>query len=272
MTSSRWPILGLDGDATEAQIRHAYATRLREQGPDAGVAQFAALRREFEAAIEHLRSHDVSRAESAASVLHSDGTAASAIGEIRFELAMGHLIAACRRYDEARAAGEIGFADEPPIETELAEGWLADTTLDAPTLAEIARRYGWSDVGTAFALAPKIAVRLRAASPGTQYIGRWNWGAFLLTPFWLIRHRRRRLAAGIAAAYVLLFFLPGVGTAGILGIAIWIGRRGNEIAVTSRVYRDEAQFVAVQNAWRNRGFVVWVGLCAAIAGLIANAR
>jgi len=56
MTAKRWPILDLDADATETDVRRAYARRLREQGPDAEIAAFAALRAEFEAALAATRS------------------------------------------------------------------------------------------------------------------------------------------------------------------------------------------------------------------------
>jgi hypothetical protein len=291
MTDSRWPILGLDGDATEAQIRRAYAARLRAQGADAAVEQFAALRAEFEAALESVRSHravaaDVPRRSGAApdavesraplGVLDPPDRSAAAVGEIRALLAAGDLAAACVRYDVARAAGEIGLGDETVIETELARGWLADRMLGADVLADIARRYRWDDVVTTFALAPEIVVRLRAdapakAKPGTRFIGKWNWGAFCLTPFWLFAHGRTAPAVRILVSYVLLALVPFVGVFGVLWIAITYGRRGNAIAVRHRAFRDEQQFIAVQNAWRNWGLSVLIGTLVCFAAALAMA-
>jgi hypothetical protein len=276
MTDKRWPILGLDGDATEAQIRRAYAERLRAQGTDASVEQFAALRAEFEAALEFVRSH---RAV-AGSVLQRSGVvpdcSAIALGEIRALLAAGDLAAACARYDVARAANEIGLGDETVIETELARGWLADRTLGADVLAEIARRYRWDDAVTTFALAPEIVARLRAdapekAKPGTRFIGKWNWGAFCLTPFWLLAHGRTAPAVRILVSYVLLLIVPFVGVFGVLLIAFAYGQHGNAIAVRHRAFRDEQQFISVQNAWRNWGLSLLIGTLVCFAAALAVA-
>lgn len=291
MTASRWPILGLDGDATEAQIRRAYAARLRAQGTDASVEEFAALRAEFEAALESVRSHravaaDVLRRSGAASdtaesrtplgVLDPPDRSAAAIGEIRALLAAGDLAAACARYDVARAEGEIGLDDETGIEMELARGWLADRVLSAEVLADIARRYRWDDAVTTFALAPEIVARLRAeapanAKPGTRFIGEWNWGAFCLTPFWLFAHRRTAPAVRIFVSYLLLSFIPFAGAFGVLWIAFSYGRNGNAIAVRHRAFRDEQQFIAVQDAWRNWGLSLLIVTLLCYAAVLAAA-
>ncbi len=87
--------------------------------------------------------------------------------------------------------------------------------------------------------------------PGSRYIGQWNWGAFLLSPLWLMNHGR----VGLGIGALVLSFIP-ILNVGSLGIAIWGGIKGNEVAVTGRRFSDDAQFVAVQNAWRNWGFIV----------------
>ena len=84
---------------------------------------------------------------------------------------------------------------------------------------------------------------------GSQYVGMWNWGAFLLCPFWLMNHGR----VGRGILYMALSFIPIVSLAS-LGMAIAYGIKGNEVATTSRRFVDDTQFVAVQNAWRNWGF------------------
>jgi len=293
MTGSRWPILGLDGDATEAQIRRAYSARLRAQGPDAPVAQFAALRVEFEAALAHVRSLRPAAAESPshsasenpiecdaaadlrASFAGSDfGGRARAVEEIRARISAGDLDAACGRYDMACAHGEIGFGAEIGIETELARAWLADERLSSQALAEIARRYRWDEVGSTFALAPQVVDRLRQAAvpppkPGTRFIGQWNWGAFCLTPFWLFAHGRARRGLRVLVSGLILAVVP-FGVLGVLWLAYTYGRRGNAIAVNARTFRDEQQFIAVQDAWRNWGLGVVLGtLTLVIAALVA---
>lgn len=89
--------------------------------------------------------------------------------------------------------------------------------------------------------------------PGSRFIGQWNWGGFLLCPFWLMNHGR----VGLGILYIVLSFIPLLNLA-CLGMAIWCGVKGNEIAVAGRNFTDDAQFVAVQNAWRNWGVGVFV--------------
>jgi hypothetical protein len=88
---------------------------------------------------------------------------------------------------------------------------------------------------------------------GSRYIGMWNWGAFLLCPLWLMNHGR--VWRGILALVVSFIPLGGLVS---LAMAIAYGIKGNEVATTSRRFYDDAQFVAVQNAWRNWGFGVFV--------------
>ncbi|HEY4441328.1 MAG TPA: hypothetical protein VGN14_12790 [Candidatus Elarobacter sp.] len=89
--------------------------------------------------------------------------------------------------------------------------------------------------------------------PGAQFIGQWNWGAFLLCPFWLMNHGR----SGRGILYLVLSLIPLANMATLV-MAIVYGIKGNEVAVTSRQYFDDAEFVAVENAWRNWGIGVFV--------------
>lgn len=88
---------------------------------------------------------------------------------------------------------------------------------------------------------------------GSQFIDMWNWGAFLLCPFWLMNHGR----VGRGILYLVLSIIPFVSLAAF-AMAIAYGLKGNEVAATSRYFYDDAQFVAVQNAWRNWGIGVLV--------------
>jgi hypothetical protein len=92
---------------------------------------------------------------------------------------------------------------------------------------------------------------MRAMAPGAQYIGQWNWGAFLLCPFWLMNHRK----IGIGILYLVLCLIP-IANLATLPMIIYYGVKGNEVAVASGRFTDDAQFVAVQTAWRNWGVVV----------------
>jgi hypothetical protein len=88
-------------------------------------------------------------------------------------------------------------------------------------------------------------------APGSQYADMWNWGAFLLCPFWLMNHGR----PGRGILYIAMSIIPLVSLVS-LGMAITYGIKGNAVAASSRRFTDDAQFAAVQNAWRNWGFGV----------------
>ena len=61
---------------------------------------------------------------------------------------------------------------------------------------------------------------------GSHYIGKWNWGAFLLTGFWLFWHRRAKLAIWFwifwIAPFALLFSGAAVARLGLYGPLLWI--------------------------------------------------
>jgi hypothetical protein len=334
MTDRFWPILGLDEGATEAEVRRAYAKRLREQGPEADVASFQALRAEFEEARaagepalaeakvairsratrrvvedpvvrraepetlederprrlddERLRRVDVERPPRLDEELPQqrgvdrpprlDDTqrirerSSLAVAEIRQLLADGYLVRACDRFDSARATNEIDFHAESQIELELARHWLANGTLDATALAAIVGRYRWDDVWSDFSLGPQVVARLRreaapAQKPGERFIGKWNWGAFALTPFWMMTHGLWEKGIGILVVGLILLVVP-LGPLAILGIAIHYGRRGNALAVKHRRFSSENEFVAVQNAWRNWGLSLWAVMALCLGVLV----
>jgi hypothetical protein len=103
-------------------------------------------------------------------------------------------------------------------------------------------------------------------APGARYAGMWNWGAFLLCPLWLMNHGR----VGRGILYIVLSLIPFVGLI-TLGMAIAYGIKGNVVAATSRHFNDDAQFVAVQNAWRNWGFgMLIVSVAIGVIGAFAQ--
>jgi len=122
---------------------------------------------------------------------------------------------------------------------------------------------------------------------GSQYIGQWNWGAFLLSGIWLIWHRRVSLAIWFwvfwIAPFVFFIAVAAIATLGLYGlneensleplfwtfmlsrlaffvwwlwISILLGRNGNKIA-TERDFTSEAQFVTVEQRWTTWGFLLW---------------
>jgi hypothetical protein len=271
MTFKRWPILDLDGDATEAEIRRAYAQKLRERRPDDDPIAFADLRAEYQAALARVAAPKrpaAPRLDVASPAPGMDpASPVSALGEIRGLLIDGELRRACERYDRARAFGEIGFADERAIEEQLARSFLIDGTLTSDELYELARHYGWDDALGRFPLGEEVIAKCRPAvaareKPGSKYIGQWNWGAFFFPGLWLMKHGRR------GGGTVLIIVMQLVLSANIvvyavlfLWLAVRCGREANGIAVLNRRFRDDAQFAAVQNRWRNWSapfYLVWL--------------
>lgn len=98
---------------------------------------------------------------------------------------------------------------------------------------------------------------------GWRYAHRWNWGAFLLCPLWLMNHGR--IWRGILC---LVFSAVPYFWVFALGMAIAYGIKGNKVASMSRDFVDDAQFVAVQNAWRDAGF--GVVLAAVVLSLVVG--
>jgi hypothetical protein len=106
-----------------------------------------------------------------------------------------------------------------------------------------------------------------AAPPASRFSGQWNWGAFFLCPLWLMNHGQVPLGIGV----LLVGFVPFLGGIVSLTAAIYYGIKGNDIAMRYRVFTDEAQFVAVQNAWRNWGFGLFaLGILLAIGAIVLS--
>jgi hypothetical protein len=78
-----------------------------------------------------------------------------------------------------------------------------------------------------------------------EQIKRWNWGAFLLTPFWCIRHR---IWQG------LLLFIPVLG----LIIPFILGAKGNQKAWKKNNQEPIDDFLKRQKYWGFAGLVIWV--------------
>lgn len=78
-----------------------------------------------------------------------------------------------------------------------------------------------------------------------EEIKRWNWGAFILTPFWCIRH-------GIWQGLLLLvpvfgFFVP-----------FWLGATGNQKAWIKSCHESVGSFLKRQRRWGVAGLIISV--------------
>ncbi len=93
----------------------------------------------------------------------------------------------------------------------------------------------------------------------------WNWGAFLLNWIWGIGH-----SVWIALLVLLLGFIPFIGSIGALGLAIYLGIKGNELAWQNRKFESVEQFKAVEKAWTKWAVILLIlGIVLGILGFIA---
>lgn len=83
--------------------------------------------------------------------------------------------------------------------------------------------------------------------PMPEEIKGWNWGAFLLAPFWLLPNR---------VWIGLLAWVPFVG----FWMAIALGVKGNEWAWKSRRWQSIDQFKAHQKRWAIAGIVLGISV------------
>jgi serine/threonine protein kinase len=83
--------------------------------------------------------------------------------------------------------------------------------------------------------------------PVPEEINGWNWGAFLLAPFWLLPNR---------VWIGLLTWVPVVG----FWVAIALGVKGNEWAWKSRRWQSIDQFKTHQRRWAIAGIVLGISV------------
>jgi hypothetical protein len=77
----------------------------------------------------------------------------------------------------------------------------------------------------------------------------------------------RRVPLGVI--YLVVALIPFVNVA-TLGCIVYFGLNGNRIAVLSGRFTDEAEFVAVQNAWRNWSWLTALPLFLLLAAGLYN--
>ncbi len=86
---------------------------------------------------------------------------------------------------------------------------------------------------------------------------RWNWGAFLLSHIWCIRH-------GVWQG-LLLLLIPFFGP---LLVPFWLGANGNQKAWLKSRREPVEIFLKRQKRWGIAGFIFWVGGVVAFCGLL----
>lgn len=95
----------------------------------------------------------------------------------------------------------------------------------------------------------------------------FNWGGFLLAPFWGLYHQ-----VWIALVAVLLF-IPPLGAAVVFMLGIVFGMCGNTLAWQNKRWNSIEHFRSSQSLWMAAGICVWVmllGLFVSLASFSAQ--
>ena len=126
---------------------------------------------------------------------------------------------------------------EPAIEKRFSTARVALSSLQSGILLSSSTLINNSGQGGLFDL----------SVPVPEEIQGWNWGAFLLTPFWLVSNR---VWIGIFA------FVPIVG----VWMAIALGIKGNEWAWKSRKWESIESFQTYQKRWAIAAIVTGISI------------
>jgi hypothetical protein len=90
-------------------------------------------------------------------------------------------------------------------------------------------------------------------------LGKWNWGAFLLAPFWTLSNKLDKWA--------ILTFIPGVN----IPTVIYLGFKGNRLAYDKSQIRNVDQFMTLQGQWNTWGIrLFWISLGVSILALVIS--
>jgi hypothetical protein len=96
----------------------------------------------------------------------------------------------------------------------------------------------------------------RVVVPGVSAIDevkldKWNWGAFLLAPFWTLANR--------LDGWTYLTLIPGLN----IPVIIYLGIKGNKIAFNKAKSISVDDFMAIQrhwNKWALRIIWIWIAI------------
>lgn len=93
-----------------------------------------------------------------------------------------------------------------------------------------------------------LDIAVRAVGTSTHLppgVAGWCWGGFLLNWIWAIRHR---------VWIGLLALVPYCG----IGVAVFLGLKGRELAWTKGKWDSVEQFNQVQRSWTRWGVAFWL--------------
>lgn len=88
---------------------------------------------------------------------------------------------------------------------------------------------------------------------------KWNWGAFLLAPFWTLANKMEK--------WTILTFIPGVNLVAV----IYLGRHGNRLAYEKSDIGNIEHFMVLQGQWNKWAIrIFWLAIAASIVGLFIS--
>lgn len=99
-----------------------------------------------------------------------------------------------------------------------------------------------------------------------EIVGKFNWGAFLLTWIWGIGNR-----SWITLISLAVSFVPVIGGLAYIGLSIWFGYKGNEWAWQNKQWDSIEQFNKVQRTWAILGAILSVATTVLITLIILDA-
>jgi len=105
------------------------------------------------------------------------------------------------------------------------------------------------------------------ATPSTDaFLEKWNWGAFLLSWIWAFGHGLSLWGViGLVAG-----FIPGVGGLVALGIAIYLGLKGNQLAWETGKYSSIEVLKETEQKWTKWAIILFVvGLVLFVVSMVA---
>lgn len=114
----------------------------------------------------------------------------------------------------------------------------------------------WDKAFRALVVETRTAVTHESPGPPPT-LPRWNWGAFLLTPFWALGHRvywGLLSAVGVVDLFVSGWLASALPFVSLL-VSFALGLRGNELAWRKFQWASVTQFRRVQRIW------AWCGAC-----------
>jgi hypothetical protein len=93
----------------------------------------------------------------------------------------------------------------------------------------------------------------------TEDLNHWNWGAFILAPFWALSNKLDKWA--------ILSLLPPINIVAM----IYLGRNGNRLAYEKSQLESVNDFLQIQKGWTKWGIgIFWILLILGFLGLFFN--